>query len=458
MKKTDCRASHALLLMQERLTPLSKLWNTFYLLSVNTEEYHKSPEVLFEKEAASEANVLLWYKYVWAAIAAILFFFSAAEKSSVSFIFKFLEESGFHILPPVNLLFEVGLTTTFGFAMAFFVPYLLAETICRKCLRKRDLSIRFYRSAALLYITYLVMLSFVTWVYSVLSHIVSLPDGSIWQRIAAAVPVAVSGYFLFYLVPRHLSYRYHIALYKAMAVLSIGPMFLMMVFAVLFYGYAFYLLGVCCKYLLLVLCVPLWPHAFRRTRHRVGKYGWKSLLCAVKQDWEPSLGHKMNLVWALVAIAVVGVIAEMVQRHGKNAIADSEARLPEGHPTVSLSVFDTDDPIEHGYPAEYVIMAHNSGSSPVTNIRVTCSLSENGEFLPSLSRVRTKGRIQEKEIYFEPLPCLDPGARASWIVAVRAVSGNDLMFTAKIVADQMAAAIQGAETTHLLQGRHAKPD
>jgi uncharacterized repeat protein (TIGR01451 family) len=113
----------------------------------------------------------------------------------------------------------------------------------------------------------------------------------------------------------------------------------------------------------------------------------------------------------------------------------SAATALKGIPAVLLEVVDTEDPVSVGENETYIITATNQGSAPDSNIRITCALPENVEFVSATGSSNHK--VDGNMVTFDPLASLAPGAEASWRVVVRSKGAANartkvVMFTTEL--------------------------
>ncbi|MFA5865535.1 MAG: DUF11 domain-containing protein [Phycisphaerae bacterium] len=132
------------------------------------------------------------------------------------------------------------------------------------------------------------------------------------------------------------------------------------------------------------------------------------------------------------------------------ATADASVVI-EGIPGILLEMWDTEDPIEVGATETYVITVTNQGSAEDTNIRITCTIPDEEEFV-SCSGV-TNGNGEGKTVTFEPLPKLDPKVKAEWRVVVKAVKAGDVRFKVEMISDMLTTKtpVMKTESTHLYE-------
>jgi uncharacterized repeat protein (TIGR01451 family) len=120
-----------------------------------------------------------------------------------------------------------------------------------------------------------------------------------------------------------------------------------------------------------------------------------------------------------------------------------------GVPAILLEVVDVGDPIEVGDQGTYIITATNQGSSPATNIRITCRLEDKMKCV-SLGGA-TPGTLEANRVTFVPLASLAPGAKAVWRVEIRADRPGDVLFRVSMTTDEFARSIEETESTNLYE-------
>ncbi len=116
-----------------------------------------------------------------------------------------------------------------------------------------------------------------------------------------------------------------------------------------------------------------------------------------------------------------------------------------GIPAVLFEVIDVADPIEVGQQNTYELNVLNQGSSPLTSVRLVCTLEDTQEFVTAggATTVEAKGRT----LVFAPLPVLAPKATAGWQVVVKALAAADVRFTAELTSTECPRPVQETEAT-----------
>lgn len=118
-----------------------------------------------------------------------------------------------------------------------------------------------------------------------------------------------------------------------------------------------------------------------------------------------------------------------------------------GIPAVLLEVVDVDDPIEVGSNEVYLVRVLNQGTADGTNIRVTCTLPPELDYV--LAEGPTRGVVSGKTITYEPLPVLAPKATATYRITAKGLAVGDVRFKVSLVSDQTSSPVEETESTHV---------
>ncbi len=131
------------------------------------------------------------------------------------------------------------------------------------------------------------------------------------------------------------------------------------------------------------------------------------------------------------------------------AVTADVQTLVTGISAVALEVVDVEDPVKVGSQTTYVISVTNQGSAAATNIRITCLLEDNVQYVSSAGA--TSGSMEGQMVKFFPLSSLEPKARAAWRVVVAAVKPGDVRFKAVMNADQLTRPVEESESTNIYE-------
>jgi uncharacterized repeat protein (TIGR01451 family) len=117
-----------------------------------------------------------------------------------------------------------------------------------------------------------------------------------------------------------------------------------------------------------------------------------------------------------------------------------------GVPALLLEVADAADPVRVGENVTYLITVINQGSATASNVRVTCVLEESQQTF--LASGATKVQERGNQLQFEPLPLLEPQAKAAWRVEARAALAGDVRFLVVLTSDQLTRPVEEEEATN----------
>lgn len=112
---------------------------------------------------------------------------------------------------------------------------------------------------------------------------------------------------------------------------------------------------------------------------------------------------------------------------------------------ILLEVVDLEDPVQVGDNVTYEIRVVNQGSASLTNIKLSCDVPEQQEFVSGggPTQVSAAGR----SITMAALPLLEPRNTVSWRVVVKAIAAGDARFKTDLRSDEFAVPIQEFEAT-----------
>lgn len=122
-----------------------------------------------------------------------------------------------------------------------------------------------------------------------------------------------------------------------------------------------------------------------------------------------------------------------------------------GIPAILLEVIDENDPIEVGGEEDYTIVVTNQGSDTGTNIKVTCVLEDEMQYVSSSGPTTGSVSADGKTVTFEPLPTLASKANATWKVVVKALSEGDVRFKVIMTEDCLKRPVEETEATNFYE-------
>ena len=120
-----------------------------------------------------------------------------------------------------------------------------------------------------------------------------------------------------------------------------------------------------------------------------------------------------------------------------------------GIPAIMLEVVDIEDPVRVGNRATYMITVTNQGSATSTNIRVSCLLEDNVQYISSAGA--TASSVVGDTIRFLPLGNLAPKDKAVWRIVVSAVKPGDVRFKVTMISDELSRPVEESEATHVYE-------
>ncbi len=138
-----------------------------------------------------------------------------------------------------------------------------------------------------------------------------------------------------------------------------------------------------------------------------------------------------------------------VTAYCSEAVTASVQTLVTGISAMSMEVVDVEDPVKVGSQTTYVISVTNQGSAAATNVRITCLLEGNVQYVSSAGA--TAGSLEGQMVKFFPLSSLEPKAKAAWRVVVAAVKPGDVRFKAVMNVDQLTRPVEETESTHIYE-------
>lgn len=113
--------------------------------------------------------------------------------------------------------------------------------------------------------------------------------------------------------------------------------------------------------------------------------------------------------------------------------------------SIHFEVVDVEDPVIVGDQVTYNIKVTNQGMTPITNIRLVCSVPPNQAYVSGAGATPVEAMGQT--ILMRPLPLLEGKTEAFWRVIVRAVRAGDTRFRVDLACDQLTQPIVRHEAT-----------
>ena len=146
----------------------------------------------------------------------------------------------------------------------------------------------------------------------------------------------------------------------------------------------------------------------------------------------------------------IGLMKNSVTANAYCAQADAELVTEiVGIPAILLELIDLEDPIEVGANLTYEVVVTNQGSAVGTNIRVTCTLPPEQDYVGSTGP--TSATVTGKNVEFAPLASLAPKAKATYKVVITGVGVGDVRFRVGLNSDQMKGEVMETEATRIYE-------
>jgi uncharacterized repeat protein (TIGR01451 family) len=114
-----------------------------------------------------------------------------------------------------------------------------------------------------------------------------------------------------------------------------------------------------------------------------------------------------------------------------------------------LEVIDVEDPVQVGSNTTYVITVTNQGTSPGTNIKVSCPLEENQQYVSATGA--TEGTAANRTITFAPIASLASKQKATFRVVAKNVRPGDVRFQVSMTSDQLTRNVEETEATFVYE-------
>ncbi|MGC4030314.1 MAG: hypothetical protein QM754_01005 [Tepidisphaeraceae bacterium] len=153
-----------------------------------------------------------------------------------------------------------------------------------------------------------------------------------------------------------------------------------------------------------------------------------------------------------VAVVVTASVAgEMKSAASASATgADTQAAFAQttltGVPAILVQMADSPDPVRVGDQTTYTIEITNTGTAAGTNIKLVATLEDPADFVSASGQ--TKETVDGKTITFAPVANLQPKAKATYKVTVKAVKSGDTRFKTSITSDQLGRPVEQTEATN----------
>lgn len=163
---------------------------------------------------------------------------------------------------------------------------------------------------------------------------------------------------------------------------------------------------------------------------------------------EPNQSTEVNVQLVPTEPGEQRIAAEVKADAGVSETAETITRV-EGVASVALDVVDADDPVEVAGETSYEIRLVNRGSQPARGVQAAAKLPAELEAVEATGP--TSARIQDRQIVFEPLDELAPGATQVYQVRVRCLRAGQVTFRAYFRDADHPTAVAEEELTRVYQ-------
>ena len=160
---------------------------------------------------------------------------------------------------------------------------------------------------------------------------------------------------------------------------------------------------------------------------------------------EPNSSKKVEMTLTGEQIGTVKTTIVAKAYCSETASASAET-VVAGAPGIHLDLIDLYDPLEVGKDEVYVIKVTNQGPTTVTNIKLSCMLEDNMQYVSSTGP--TGATVAGNEITFAPLATIASKSTVEWQVTVKAAREGDVRFKVTMNSDQLGSRpVEDVEST-----------
>jgi uncharacterized repeat protein (TIGR01451 family) len=160
-------------------------------------------------------------------------------------------------------------------------------------------------------------------------------------------------------------------------------------------------------------------------------------------------------MYSVVALAKIGPETDKVLQAIKGALKDKDEKVRKcaAHyleivrPSIHISTYDTEDPVEVGKLTTYVIVARNEGTLPCTNVAITSELPSIVSFVSA--KGPTAHKVEKQRVSFEAVPILQPGDKLTFKITGKAMKAGGAKLRTALRYDQLKKEIIDEEGTSL---------
>jgi len=163
-------------------------------------------------------------------------------------------------------------------------------------------------------------------------------------------------------------------------------------------------------------------------------------------DLAPGASKKVTVVITFDQAGELRSAASVTGDCVENAAPVMVATTLTGIPAILMEVIDDPDPVRVNDKTTYTITVTNQGTAASTNVKLKATLEDPMDFISATGD--TKDSIDGKVITFNPIPALQPKAKATFKVTVRANKAGDVRFKTEMTSDQLTRPVEQSEATN----------
>ncbi|MEW6356944.1 MAG: hypothetical protein AB1696_11490 [Planctomycetota bacterium] len=121
----------------------------------------------------------------------------------------------------------------------------------------------------------------------------------------------------------------------------------------------------------------------------------------------------------------------------------------EGIAALKIEAYDTDDPVEVGGSADYLIHITNQGTGPATEVTLSGSFPKEMEFVSGEGPTTVEGR--KNGFSCQAMDSLPAGRKVTYRIVLRALAPKDARFECTFTAKELAEPIVEQESTRIVE-------
>jgi len=158
----------------------------------------------------------------------------------------------------------------------------------------------------------------------------------------------------------------------------------------------------------------------------------------------PQASKTVDITYTADNAGIMKTSTQAIAECATTATSSAQTQIA-GIPAILLEMWDVHDPILVGDEETYQIQITNQGSKTDSNIKIVAHLEDTMQYVSSSGP--TMGKVDGKDVIFEPLPSLAPKAVATWTVKIKAIAPADARFGVDLTTEQLTRPVMKTEST-----------